>query len=133
MGMNLVFASVLAIAAQVAPHEWAPVAITDNADSTLYFVDRASIKPTPNGASAWIYAVGSVALRLHIKYDCDGKRFRYLEVDWEAIEPKTPIHSTMVYACSGGKVDLGFGDAIVRSASPEAFARAFIAQRSASE
>lgn len=131
--MNLVFASVLAIAAQAIPSEWAPVAITDNDGSTFYFVDRASIKSTPDGASAWIYAVGNVSLRLHIKYDCDGKRFRYHEVDWKAIEQNTPIHSTMVYVCAGGKIDLGFGDAVVRSASPEAFARAFFAQRSASE
>lgn len=142
MGMNLAFALVLATAAQAAPSEWAPVAISDGDGSTLYFVDRASIKPTENGASAWIYAVGGATLKLHVEYDCDRKRFRYLEKSlangeatarWEAIGPKTPIHSTMVYACAGGKVDLDFGDAVVRSVSPEAFARAFIAQRSASE
>ncbi|MBV9930991.1 MAG: hypothetical protein JO013_08595 [Alphaproteobacteria bacterium] len=138
----------VAVAAPSASPEWAPVAITDNDGTVVYFVDRASIQADANGTSAWIYAVSpAVAFKMHVDYDCAGVRYRTLEVSlgpgamakgrsgpatpWSPVKAETPLASAMKYACSGGKVDFGFGDLVVKSPSPEAFARAFIARRAA--
>lgn len=142
MGMNLIVAIVLAIGAQTARHEWAPVGISNDEGTTLHFVDRASIKPGARGVSAWIYSVTkSASVSMHLGYDCASARYRRLEASdvggatpgassWQAIKQGTPLHATMRYACSGGKLDLGFGDLVVESDTPEAFAREFIARRS---
>jgi hypothetical protein len=69
-----VIALLLAASAPAPSAEWAPVAITDNDGTTVYFVDRTSMKSEKGGVSAWTYAVGpSVALRLHFEYDDIGR------------------------------------------------------------
>jgi len=134
----MIISSALLLAAQAASPEWAPVAITDTRTTNLYFVDRTSITATPDGSSARTFVVsGDLSLRLHFQYDCEGQRYRALEASlgsaaaaWAPVKPQSPLHNMMRLVCSAGKLDLGFGDLAVRSASPEAFAREFLARRS---
>ena len=136
----------LVVAAPAPLPEWAPVAITHNAETRLYFVDRTSIAATARGTSARIFmSSGTVSAGMHFEYGCDKGRFRILDVSlpegetppaagpvatpWRPITPGTPLHNAMRYACSGGTLDLGFGDLRVKADSPEAFARTFIAER----
>ena len=146
--MNSILSLMLALAAPAAVPEWAPVVISDDAAPTLFFVDRTSIRPTPDGSSAWAYIVPSKGgIRLHVEYDCGDERFRYLEAalpadaapgspaatPWAPIKPDSPMNRLMRYVCSGGKVDFGFGDIAIKSASPEAFTREFLARRAATK
>jgi hypothetical protein len=138
----------LAATAPAAPPQWALVGLSDG-QKAVHFVDRSSITATADGASAWIYTVtDSVAVKLHLDYDCSHSRYRFLEASlpegatppkpgvptataWAAAKPGSPIALGLRYACSGGKIDLGFRDVVIRSASPEAFAREFLARLAA--
>lgn len=131
--------SALMLAAQALSPQWAPVGLMDDEGTTVFFVDRSSIETRPDGSSAWVYSVSTdVALRLHFDYDCKRQRYRALEAslgsaaaEWAPIKPQSPLHNMMKYVCADGKIDLGFGDLVVPAESPEAFAREFIARRSA--
>ena len=144
--MNSVLSLMLALAAAPATPEWAPIVIGTDAVPTLFFIDRTSIRPTPDGSSAWAYIVPSQgSIRLHVEYDCGHERYRYLEsalpadappgspaaTHWAPIKPDSPMNRLMRYVCSGGKADFGFGDIAIKSASPEAFTREFLARRAA--
>ena len=141
MWMNLVLAALLAAGAAATAHEWAPIAINGDGD-TLYLVDRTSIKAGPATSSAVLSAVSqATALRLHVDFDCAGARFRYLDAGnpdgglsgvtkWNPLQQGTPMHQTSRYVCAGGKIDLGFGDLVLKAETPEAFARAFLKSRS---
>jgi hypothetical protein len=140
----MLFWSLAATAPAAAP-QWALVGLSDG-QKAVHFVDRSSITATADGTSAWIYTVtASVAVKLHLDYDCRHSRYRFLEASlpegaappkpgvptataWTAAKPGSPIEVGLRYACSGGKIDLGFRDIVIRSASPEAFARAFLAR-----
>jgi hypothetical protein len=146
--MNMVLLAALALAAPEQSPEWAPIAITEGDSPTLFFIDRTSIKATADGSSARTFVASDGAvLRLHVEYDCGGERYRYLDsampadappgspqaTRWAAIKPDSPLNPMMRYACSGGKVDFGFGDLAIKSPSPEAFAREFLARRAAAK
>jgi len=135
----------LAAATSASSPQWAMIGISESEAPTVHFVDRSSIKATPDGASAWTYAVSNaVSVKLHFEYDCSHGRYRFLEVSlpegatpnpgvpsasaWATIKPGSPIHLGMRYACSGGKI-AGLPEVIVPFASPEAFAREFLARR----
>ena len=141
MWMNLIFVALLAAGAATTEHEWAPIAINGDGD-TLYLVDRTSIKAGPATSSAVLSAVSqATALRLHVDFDCAGARFRYLDAGnpdgglsgatkWNPLQQGTPMHQTSRYVCAGGKIDLGFGDLVLKAETPEAFARGFLKRRS---
>jgi hypothetical protein len=142
--MNSMLWLALAAAAPAAVPEWAPIVMGADAEPTLFFIDRTSIKATADGSSAWAYVVPAKgALRLHVEYDCGGERYRYLEAalpadaapgspaatPWAAVKPVSPMNHLMRYVCSGGKIDFGFGDIAIKAPSPEAFTREFMARR----
>ena len=137
----MLLSSALLLAAQALSPEWAPVALVDNEGTTVYFVDRAGIQATPNGRTAQVYVVSAASsMRLHFEYDCERQRSRFLEASldspmaqWAPVKPQSPLHVTMRYACADGKIDFGFGDVAVPAKTPEAFAREFIARRSAAK
>lgn len=131
--------SALLLAAQAQAPEWAPVAILDSEGTTIYFVDRSGIKVTPGGRSARVYLVTKEdSAKLHFEYDCDGQRYRAVDAslgsaaaEWAPIKPQSPLHVTMRYVCSGGKIDLGFGDMAIKTEMVEPFAREVMSRRSA--
>lgn len=146
--MEMILGFALAVAAPAPSPEWAPVAITEGESPALFFVDRTSIRTTPDGSSARSYVVPpSGAFRLHVEYDCGDERYRFLDAalpagaapdapaatPWTPVKPATPLHQAMRYVCSGAKLDLGFGDIAIESASPEAFTREFLTRRAAAK
>ncbi len=147
-GMAMILALALSVPPAPPAPQWAPVALTVDSVPTLFFVDRASIRPTADGSSAWSFVVPPEgAFRLHVEYDCGDSRYRFLEsalpVDaapgapgataWTAVKPATPLHQAMRYVCSGAKLDFGFGNLAVEAPSPEAFTREFLKRRAAAK
>ncbi|HEU0133651.1 MAG TPA: hypothetical protein VFR28_02425 [Allosphingosinicella sp.] len=154
--MSSIFLAALALAAPAAAPaaspaaapQWAPVALSPDEPPTLFFIDRASLKATSDGSSAWAFVVPPEgALRLHVEYDCADSRYRFLEsalqpgaapgspgaTPWTPVKPATPLHQAMRYVCSGAKLDLGFGDVAIEADSPEAFTREFVKRRAAAK